>query len=144
MGFLNWFESNAQEEDSTGEQLSLLDNSEALLERQRVDGALVRKRYTRTIQDKGGSSEIYGSATEALTKTVMGCGTRELYERTGAKRNQRETLPVVAQEALLGAEIVANHDLKQAPIVGGQEQRDEQIIAAAQESGTKWRKLLPW
>lgn len=144
MGFLRWFESNPQEEDSAGEQLSLLDNAQNLVNRQRVDGALTRKRYAQTIKQKGGSTRAYAKATEALTQQVMGCGTQELYQRTGSKIHRRETLPVVAQEALMGAEIVANHDLKQTEIVGQPEERDRQIVAAAQDSGTKWRKLLPW
>jgi hypothetical protein len=144
MAFLNWFESNPQEEDSDGQQLSLLDSSQPLVERQRVDGALVRKRYTQTIKEQGGTLRTYAEATEELTQTVMGCGTKELYQRTGAKQNKRETLPVVAQEALLGAEIVANHDLKQQEVSGDAEARNDQIVSVARESGNKWRKMLPW
>jgi hypothetical protein len=141
---LQWFTNNPQEESSTGEQLSLLDSSQPLVERQRVDGAVVRKRYMQTIQEKGGSDRVYPKTTEALTREVLGCGTQELYRRTGAKPNRRDTLPIVAQEALLGAEIVANHDLKQVEITGQPEDRDRQIVTTARESGSKWRSLLPW
>jgi len=144
MGFLSWFENNPQEEESAGEQLSLLDNSEALTERRRVDGATVRKRYVKTIQDKGGSGQTYARATEALTQSVMGVGTRELYRQTGAKLKQRDTLPVVAQEALMSAEVLANHDLKQKEVEGDEDERDRQIVESAQKSGQNWRKLLPW
>jgi hypothetical protein len=139
MGFLNWFENNPQEEPSTGEQLSLLDNSKELVERQRVDGALVRKLYTKTIQDKGGTDRTYAMATEHLTQEVMGCGTQELYQQTGAKPHKRETLPVSAQSALLAAEVLANYELKGQDINGDEYDRHHQIVEAARQTDQRRR-----
>ncbi|MBP0017024.1 MAG: hypothetical protein J7647_05620 [Cyanobacteria bacterium SBLK] len=41
-------------------------------------------------------------------------------------------------------EIVANHDLKAKEVQGGQDERNQQIVDAAAESGKKVRKLFPW
>ncbi|NER08585.1 MAG: hypothetical protein F6K17_41680 [Okeania sp. SIO3C4] len=144
MGFLNWFKENPQEDDSTGSQLDLFGNSQELAERRRVDGVTVRRNFTNTIEEKGGSKIAFGRSTEALTQEVMGCETRELYKQTGAKRGRRETLPERAQEALMTGEIVASHDLKQADIQGDQEQRDDQIVNSVRGSGKKVRRWFPW
>ena len=144
MGFLNWFESNPQEESSTGEQLSLLDNSQELVERQRVDGAIVRKLYTQTIKAKGGNNRTYPNATEELTHEVMGCSTQDLYQQTGAKLHKRETLPVSAQSAIIAAEVLANYELKGQDITGDEYDRHQQIIEAARQTGKRCRKSFPW
>lgn len=144
MGFLNWLKENPDEEASTGSQISLFDDSETLLERQRVSGVTVRKNFTKTIQDKGGDSRCQARSTEALNQEVLGCGTRELYQKTGAKRNRRETLPERAQEALLAGEVIATHDLKQRSIEGDQNSRNQQIEDSVRGSGEKVRGLFPW
>ena len=124
--------------------MSLFDDSRELLERQRVSGVTVRKNFTKTIQDKGGDDRCQARSTEALTQEVMGCGTRELYKQTGAKRNRRDTLPERAQEALMAGEVVATHDLKGQAIQGDQGARNQQIEASVRGSGQKVRNLFPW
>lgn len=144
MGFLSWFKNNLNEEESTGSQLDLLGESKNLPERRRVDGVTVRKKFNKTIQDKGGSGRCQARSTEALTQEVLGCSTKDLYEATGAKQSKRETLPDTAQEALMTGEIVATHDLKGKDVRGNQSQRNTQIEDSVRASGKKVRKWFPW
>jgi hypothetical protein len=95
------------------------------------------------IKEKGGDGGCQAKATEILTRAVLGCGTKELYEQTGVSRNQRETLPERAQETLMVGEVVATHDLKPQSISGNQEHKNEQIIDSVRSSGQKTRKLFP-
>ena len=97
-----------------------------------------------TIKAKGGDRDAHRDATEALTQEVMGCKSSELYQQTNARKSRRDELPDVAQEALMTGEIVANHDLKAKEVQGGQDERNQQIVDAAAESGKKVRKLFPW
>ena len=124
--------------------MSLLGDSQALVERRRVDGVTVRKNFTKTIQDKGGDEVAQERSTAALTQEVMDCSPRDLYRETGSKQGRRETLPERAQEALMTGEIVSTHDLKQKTITGNQQQRNQQIEGAVRDSGKKVRKLFPW
>jgi hypothetical protein len=79
---------------------------------ERVDGAIVRKDFSKAIQDKGGDAECQQDSTEALTYEMFDCSSRKLYEETGGLRGKRETLPKEAQKAYLVAETVATHDLQ--------------------------------
>ncbi|NEO84995.1 MAG: hypothetical protein F6J87_12190 [Spirulina sp. SIO3F2] len=125
--------------------MSLFGDSQALpQEHKRADGATIRNDYTKTIKDKGGDRYAQRLATEALTRETMGHGTKELYEKTGAKPGRRASLPNEAQKALMAAETVANHDLKATEVKGSQSQRNQQIESAAEKSGKKVRKLFPW
>jgi hypothetical protein len=121
-----------------------LDNSKELVERQRVDGAIVRKLYTQTIKAKGGSDRTYAVATEQLTKEVMGCNTHDLYQKTGSTLHKRETLPVSAQSAIIAAEVLANYELKGQDITGDEYDRHQQIIESARQTGQRCRKSFPW
>ena len=144
MGFLQWFESNPQTEESSGNQLSLLGESQNLPERQRVDGATVRKSFTKAIAEKGGNSKAQRDSTEALTEEVMGCSTKALYEGTGGKRKDRSTLPERAQEALMAGEVVAAHDLRGSSVEGSQVERNGKIVAVVRGAGRKVRQWMPW
>jgi hypothetical protein len=101
--------------------------------------------FTKTIAEKGGNRSCQAMATEALTKEVMGCTSQELYEQTGGKVNQRETLPERDREALMTGEIVATY--------GSQISMDSGTIATSNKwrncrfgsrFGKKVRKLFPW
>ena len=74
----------------------------------------------------------------------MGCGTKELYESTGAKKNDRSSLPERAQEALITGEVVAAHDLRASDVEGDQSERNNQIVGIVRGAGRKVRKLFPW
>ncbi|MGB3693213.1 MAG: hypothetical protein WA865_09445 [Spirulinaceae cyanobacterium] len=104
----------------------------------------MRKNFTQTIKEKGGSRRCYQDSTEVLTEEVLGCETRKLYEETGAKPGDRSTLPERGQEALMTGEIVATHGLKKKNIFGTQQERNQQIVESVRDSGKKTRKLFPW
>lgn len=125
MGFLNWLK-NQPEETFKASQLDLLGNSQPV--RSRVDGATVRKEFSKTIQDKGGSEATQAQATEAMTQELFGCNTKKLYEETGAKRGKRETLPYEAQTAYIVGEAVCTDRLKETPIEGSDSQKHAQIV----------------
>jgi hypothetical protein len=144
MGFLNWHKQRQNEEPSTGEQLGLFGDSQNLLERTRSSGLTVRKRFTAKIQEKGGDARTQAAATEALTQEVLGCSTGELYEQVGATPNKRETLPEVAQEALMVGEVVSIHDLDRIEVLGDKKQQGKAIVQSVRESGKKAKRLFPW
>ena len=145
MGFLAWFKKNPQTDDSTGSQLDLLGASQELTNRKRVDGITVRKKFTGAIVEKGGDDDAIANSTEQMTREVLGTSTKNLYKETGAKRHKRDTLPSVAQEALMTGEIVATHDLQHSEEFDGtQEQVNQQIESKVRKSSKKVRKLFPW
>jgi hypothetical protein len=125
MGFLNWFKEQP-EETSEASQMDLLGNS--LPVRSRVDGAIVRKEFTKTIKEKGGGKMTQAQATEAMTRELFGCGTNEIYRETGANQSKRETLPYEAQTAYIVGEAVCTDRLKETPIEGSDSQKHAQIV----------------
>ena len=119
--------------------------SQELTQRKRVDGVTVRKKFTGTIVEKGGDDDAIANSTEMMTREVLGTSTRNLYKEIGAKRHKRDSLPSVAQEALMTGEIVATHDLQQSEdFEGSQEQVNQQIEGQVRASSKKVRKLFPW
>jgi hypothetical protein len=124
--------------------LELFGNSTELTKRERVDGATVRNDFTRTIQDKGGDEKAQRDSTEAMTRELFDCNTKELYQGTGSKRGDRSTLPKEAQKAYIVGETVATHDLKAKDIKGSQPQKNSQIVDSVRSSSQKVRGLFPW
>ena len=124
--------------------MSLLGESQNLRERQQANGTTVRKNFCKVVAEKGGDKAAQANSTEALTREVMGVGTRQLYRETGAKINDRSTLPVRAQEALMVGEVVATYDLKEKTIEGDRDERNDRIVASVRDSGRKVRKHFPW
>ena len=122
----------------------MLGESQNLPERRRVDGATVNQNFCKAIAEKGGDDKAQPRAAEALTREVMGCGTKELYAATGGKKGDRSTLPIRAQEAMMVGEVVATYDLKERQIEGSQSERNHQIVASVRDSGRKARKHFPW
>jgi hypothetical protein len=112
--------------------------------RSRVDGATVRKDFTQTIQNKGGDGEAQAQSTEKMTRTIFGCGTKQLYEETQSKKGDRSTLPQDAQTAYIVGETAATHDLKATDIDGNQQQRNQQIVDTVEDSSKKVKGLFPW
>jgi general stress protein YciG len=122
--------------------LSLFEESKPV--RSRVDGATVRKDFTQTIQNKGGDGEAQAQSTEKMTRTIFGCGTKQLYEETQSKKGDRSTLPQDAQTAYIVGETAATHDLKATDIDGNQQQRNQQIVDTVEDSSKKVKGLFPW
>ncbi len=142
MGFLNWFKSNPDQVQES--QLDLFGNSVELRSRERVDGATVRNDFTKAIQDKGGDEKAQRDSTEAMTRELFDCNTKELYQGTGAKKGDRSTLPKEAQKAYIVGETVATHDLKAKDIKGSQQQKNLKIVDSVRDSSQKARGLFPW
>ena len=146
MGFLDWWKENPDVADpSTGDQLSLWGESENLPERRRISGLTIRKRFNAAIARHGGDSDGQAAATEVLTEEVLDRSTKELYQQTGAKKKQRETLPELAQEALAAGETIAAHQLNSSPeFQGDQMKRNNQIVETTRDASRGLRRLLPW
>ena len=51
--------------------MDLFGNSQNLPKRQRVDGATVRRNFTKTIQEKGGDAKCQAKSIDALTEEVL-------------------------------------------------------------------------
>ena len=144
MGFINWWQSNAEETDS---QLSLLGESQMLSRHERVDSATVNKDFTKAIQNAGGSNRAYPRAVRAETQALFDCGVDELYEATGGKKGNRSTLPKEAQKAYMVSETLSAHRLNrtlQGDRQGSQRQKDDRVVETVQDTATQVRKWLPW
>jgi len=143
MGFLSWFEVKPEDSDET--QLDLFNPSSGKPVRTRVDGATVRKDFTRAIQDSGGDNIAQRNSTVEMTRELFDCSVDELYQETGGKKNNRLTLPKEAQKAYIVGETVATHDLNDAgKFDGNQQQVNRQIEDTVVDSSKKVRKLFPW
>lgn len=142
MGFIDWFKSTPEDSEET--QLDLLNSSSQPI-RGRVDGAVIRKDFTRAIQESGGDDQAHANSTAGMTRELFDCEVKDLYRETGGKRGDRTTLPAEAQKAYMVGETVATHDLKQAgKFDGNQQQVNRQIEDTVVDSSRKARKLFPW
>lgn len=141
MGFLNWF-GKQEEETSQESQLELFGSSSAL--RERVDGAIVRKEFSKTVDEKGGTDETQAYATEAMTREIFGCSTEDLYKETKARPGRRQTLPQDAQTAYIVGEVAATHKLKGTEIGGNQSQKHERIVDTVEQSAREVKGIFPW
>lgn len=148
MGFLDFWKSEAPNQEESVSQLDLIGQSQELApQRQRVDGATVFKRFTQSIKDNGGDREAYSKSIVAETKELFGCEVNELYEGTGARQGRRETLPQPAQEAYMVNESLSANELECS--VGSlsgetQEEVNDQITGIVREQSKQTRKWLPW
>ena len=142
MGFLSWFKSTPEEPEES--QLNLLDSSASTPVRQRVDGATVRKEFSREIQNKGGDGRTQADATVRMTQKVFGCNPDEFYQETGSRQGDRSSLPVDAQTAYIVAETAATHDLKAKDIQGTKSERHRQIVETVEGSSDKVKGIFPW
>lgn len=141
MGFINWFRSQP-EENSESSQLSLLEESKPV--RSRVDGTILRKDFSRAIQDKGGDSRTQAHATERMNRSLFGCGTDELYQETKGRHGDRTTLPQDAQSAYIVGETAATHRLKATSIEGNQRQKHQLIVETVTNTSERVKSVFPW
>ena len=111
-------------------------------QRQRLDGAIVNRRFNKAIKQAGGSPKAYPQAVIAETQELFSCDVNALYESTGGKAGDRSTLPVEAQEAYVATEALALHQLNQAHQQGNA--TDAAIVKTVQKTAKSVRKLLPW
>jgi hypothetical protein len=128
--------------------MDLLGHSQELApQRNRVDGAIVFRRFTKSIKDNGGDQTAYRESIIAETRELFDCDVDELYKATGGKRNRRDTLPQVAQEAYMVNESLSAHQLeRQIGTLGGesQEEVNAQITGIVRHQARQTRQWLPW
>lgn len=144
MAFLNWWKSEAPNQEETASQLDLTGNSQALISpRKRVDGALVNRRFNGSIKENGGAGEVYEQAAVTQTKELFGCTVNNLYRETGGKKGRRDTLPQPAQEAYMVNESLAANELdRQIGTLGGESQDEvnSRILASVEQTSKQTRK----
>ncbi len=115
--------------------------------RKRVDGAIVFRRFTKTIQRNGGDEDAYQQSIIAETQELFDCEVDELYKMTGGKRNKRHTLPQPAQEAYMVNESLSANELERLEgTIGGesQEEVNARITGVVRQQAKQTRKWLPW
>lgn len=157
MGFLSWYERNKDKAaiqkqldlGIEGGELSQAQHDQLVLE----DRKHLTKQYTHQIQQVVGaksgreSARTYKAANAALTETLFDCTIDDLYEATGSKRGDRDSLPPSAQQAYFQAESFACEDLKglsAAELKAPQPQRHRRIIRGAEDSGRKAKGYSRW
>lgn len=146
MGFLNWWQNNKPEEDS---QLTLFGDPQELTQHKRVDGATVNNEFKDAIKRSGGSKDTYWRAVETETQELFDCTTNELYAKTGAKKGNRSTLPIPAQEAYIVNETLSKHRLnhevaEENKQTESQRQKDDRIVETVRDTAENVRKWFPW
>ncbi|EKU96954.1 hypothetical protein Lepto7375DRAFT_0884 [Leptolyngbya sp. PCC 7375] len=128
--------------------MDLLGQSQELTPpRKRVDGAIVFRRFTNSIQANGGDEDAYQNSIVEETRELFDCEVDELYQGTGAKRGRRHTLPQAAQEAYMVNESLSANELERLEVsIGGETQREvnERIQAVVKQQAKQTRKWLPW
>lgn len=148
MGFLNWWKNEASSQEETASQLDLIGDSQALApQRNRVDGAIVNKRFTQSIRDNGGAGDVFQRSVVEETRELFDCTVNELYRETGGKKGRRETLPQAAQEAYMVNESLAANELeRQIGTIGGdsQDEVNDQIVGSVRQTSKNTRRWLPW
>ena len=111
------------------------------------DGAIVNRRFNRSINDNVGNGDVYQDAAIAQTDELFGCSVRELYQATGGKRNDRSTLPQPAQEAYMVNESLTANELERLiGTIGGEDQEEvnNAIVGVVRQQSKRTRKWLPW
>lgn len=123
----------------------MLGETETLPDRQELKGTRISNRFHHAIEQAGGKDEVYRHANGAITRGVMGCNTKDLYQATGSKRGVVASLPEVAQEGLAVGKIAATHALQASgPFSGNQSQVNAQIVETSHEAAKAAGKLFPW
>lgn len=148
MGFLNFWKEEKPTYEEQAAQLDLSGYSQELTpKRKRVDGAIVNRRFNKSIKDNGGGPNAYPKAVLAETEELFGCDLNTLYRETGGKKGRRDTLPQPAQEAyMVNESITANELERHVGSLGGesQEEVDAKIVGITRHQAKQTRKWLPW
>lgn len=105
----------------------------------RVDRAKVQQDLQAEVQNRGGGEETYRAVNSVTVYNTFGCGPRELYKETGGKFPDRDTLPEIAQKALLHADLRSTWDLQSSEAEG-----HDEIVEVVDRSTKESRQVLPW
>lgn len=120
-------------------QTDLFGEDQALVEQQRLTGAISNNLLQSEIKQRGGNQKTHAAVNAIVTIEMLDCSPTELYEATGGKPGDRSTLPIEAQEALQTGDVAARHE-----IVETDAQGDYQLKNAAHRGAKRARKLFPW
>jgi len=120
-------------------QLDLLGENKALVQQQRLTGAISNNLLKDEIDQRGGTQQTQAAVNAIVTVEMLGCTPKQLYKATGGKPTKRDTLPLEAQEALQTGDIAARHE-----IVETDAQGDQALKEAAYRGSKRARKLFPW
>lgn len=144
MGFIDWWQNN---KEATNSQLNLLEESQPLVQHERVDSATVNKDFNKAIQQAGGSHRAYPRAVRAETQELFDCGVDELYEATRGRKGNRSTLPKEAQKTYMVSETLSTHRLNEEmrrDKHSSQLQKDDEVVEVVKDTANQVRKWLPW
>jgi hypothetical protein len=134
---MSWLERwKAQPKDA---QATLFGEEEALVQQQRLTGAISNNRLKAEVEQRGGNQTTQRAVNAIVTIEMLDCTPDELYRATGGKRGNRATVPLEAQEALQTGDIGARHE-----IIETDAQGDAQIKEAAHRGAKRARQLFPW
>ncbi|MEM7771000.1 MAG: hypothetical protein AAF327_10860, partial [Cyanobacteria bacterium P01_A01_bin.37] len=145
---LDWWKSEADNLEESASQLDLIGDSTQLSPRRnRVDGAIVNKRFNQSIKANGGNGDVYQDAAVTETEELFDCTVKDLYQQTGGKKGRRDTLPQPAQEAYMVNESLAANELeRQTGTIGGEDQDEvnSKIVESVRQTSKQTRGWLPW
>ena len=148
MGFLDFWskEKDEQEPSASSQQLDLLRESQ-LANRERSTGVTVFRKFTDSIKANGGDADAIIDSITTETQELFGCDVRELYEVTGAKRNDRSTLPEIVQRSYIANESLSSFELERMEgTIGGesQDENNDRIVDTVRQVSRVTRRWLPW
>lgn len=135
-----------EEAQNSSQQLDLFEQGK-LDHRKRSTGATVFRKFTDSIQANGGDADAIIDSVTAETEELFGCDVRSLYRVTGAKRNDRSTLPEIVQRSYIANEALSSFDLERMHgTMGGEDQSEvnAHIVGRVRDVSKKTRKWLPW
>ncbi|WP_190769476.1 hypothetical protein [Microcoleus sp. FACHB-1515] len=98
-----------------------------------------KERCKHKVKQRRGNAKTHAQLNAIVTRNLLDCSVDELYEQTGAVRNDRSSLPQEAQEALMVGDLAARHE-----IVTQDAQGHQQILKAGDAGSKKARHILPW
>jgi hypothetical protein len=120
-------------------QTDLFGEGQALVQKQRLTGAISNNQLKAEIQQRGGTKKTQAAVNAIVTVEMLDCTTGQLYEATGGTPGDRSTLPLEAQEALQTGDIAARHE-----IIETDAQGDSQLKNATYKGAKRARSIFPW
>lgn len=148
MGFLDFWskEKDEQEPSTSSQQLDLLREGQ-IANRERSTGVTVFRKFTDSVKANGGDADAIIDSITTETQELFGCDVRDLYEATGAQRNDRSTLPEIVQRSYIANESLSSFELERMEgTIGGESQGEtnDKIVGTVRQVSRATRRWLPW
>lgn len=145
---MNWWQSerDIEEPEADSQQLDLL-RSGKLANRSRETGSTVFRTFTKAIDANGGDRDAIRQSIAVETQELFDCDVQDLYRETGAKPNDRSTLPAIVQRSYIANEALSAFELERMEgTIGGESQieANAQIVGRVRDVSQQTRKWLPW